>query len=300
MNGYKRYKYRISLAFFFAIIPIVGYSSPQLPDYLIYKEDTISVYHLILEDYFKQINKTDQGDLFGLKFRDGASLNCWRGYQAVYEIDNDSLFLTHILSCWEMNNNRDSLDITASNGRIKSIFSDKFKNGRVFIEWYTDKISIPNGNLLRWDGVFYKIFEDEILISIDKGKVIESKSLKNYVDNPEWMNRRFNDTISIVIFNELKKVKWKTIDVFDCSETYLITIGKKGKVSSVVMADYQTREQIRELWDKREYNYCIRKIKSELKDLQFDIINHRGESYIEKINIEIWIDEDGQIENWTN
>ncbi len=290
---------RLLIAILFAVISNTGFASPQLPDYLIYKGDTLPVYNLILEDYFSKINKSDQGDLFGLKFRDGASFNCWRGYQAIYEIDNDSLFLTHILSCWELNDKRDSLDINESNKRLDNIFLDKVKNNRVFIDWFSDKISIPNGKLLRWDGVFYKIFENEILVSIDKGKVIETKELENYHDNPKRIDRRFNDTISSVIFNELKNIRWRNTDIFDCSESYLITIGEKGKVSSVVMSEYQTKEEIKEFWDKREYNYCIRKIKSELKDLQFDIINHRGEPYIEKVYIEIWIEDDGKIENWT-
>jgi len=59
-------------------------ASPQLPDYLIYKGDTLAVYDLILEQYLAKIKTPDQGDLFGLKFRDGASFNCWRGYQAIY------------------------------------------------------------------------------------------------------------------------------------------------------------------------------------------------------------------------
>ena len=300
MRRNAQYINRLLIAILFAVISNTGFASPQLPDYLIYRGDTLPVYNLILENYFRQINTTDQGDLFGLKFRDGASLNCWRGYQAIYEIENDSLFLTHILLCWELNDNRDSLDISESNKRIENIFSDKVKNNKVFIDWFTGKISIPNGKLLRWDGVFYKIFENEILVNIDKGEVIETKELENYQDNPKRIDRRYNDTISTVIFSELKNIRWRNTGIFDCSESYLITIGEKGEISSVVMSEYQTKEQIKKFWDKREYNYCIRKIKSELKDLQFDIISHRGEPYIEKVYIEIWIEDDGKIENWTN
>jgi len=295
----KLNKNKILLAALFAMLCRLGLASPQLPDYLIFKGDTLPVYNLILEDYFRQINKSDQGDLFGLKFRDGASLNCWRGYQAIYEINNDSLFLTHILSCWELND-KEQLNISESNNRLRKIFHERLRNGRVFVDWFTDKISIPNGKLLRWDGVFYKIFESEILVSIDKGRITNIKELDNYVDNPDRINRRFNDTISSLIFNEITKIKWKSIDVFDCSEKYLITIDGNGKVSDVVMAEYQTKEQIQELWDRKEYNYCIRKIKKATKNLKFDIINHQNKPYIEKVFIEIWFEENGTIENWTN
>jgi hypothetical protein len=294
-----RLKYRIWIAIFISMIGSFGFASPQLPDYLIFKGDTLPIYNLILEDYFNKIKIADQGDLFGLKFRDGASFNCWRGYQAIYKIDNDSLFLTHIISCWELND-RDTININESNNKLKNIFLDKVKNGRVFVDWFTDNISIPNGKLLRWDGVFYKIFENEILVSIEKGLVYEISEQTNYIDEPKRLNRKYNDTISKVIFNELKKVKWKSIDVFDCSEAYLITIGGNGKVNKVEMSEYQTKEQIKEFWDRREYNYCMRKVKNAIRDLKFDIIKHKGKPYTEKVYVEIWLEDDGTIENWTN
>lgn len=267
----------------------VGFSTPQLPDYLIYKGDTLPIDNLILEDYFNQANKSYQVELFGLKLRDLVSLNCVRGYQAIYEIDNDSLFLTHILSCWGLKD-MDTLDISESNKRLTNIFSDKVNNGRVFIDWFTDKISIPNEKFLRWDGVFYRIFEGEILVVIENGIVLVNKELDNYIDKPKGINRKYNDMISTVIFNELKKVKWKNIGVFDCSKAYLITIRGNGKICDIAMANYQTKEEIKEFWNRREYNYCIRKVQKALRKLEFDIINYRGERYIEKVYVEIWDD----------
>lgn len=46
-------------------------SSPQVPDYIIFKGDTIPVYNLLVEKYFDNIKKSDNGELFGLKFREG-------------------------------------------------------------------------------------------------------------------------------------------------------------------------------------------------------------------------------------
>lgn len=90
-------------------------ASPQSPDLLIYKGDTTRVYTLLLEEYFNQKKENDdvEGQLFGLNFRDGASFNCWRGYQAIYKIDNDSLFLEQITSCNEYYYS-DSIDVKES------------------------------------------------------------------------------------------------------------------------------------------------------------------------------------------
>ena len=82
----------------------LSFASPQLPDYLIYKNDTIQTYNLLVEQ-FLQKSQQDEGRLFGLSFRSsidgglGASFNCWRGYQAIYKIENDSLFVSNIIDC---------------------------------------------------------------------------------------------------------------------------------------------------------------------------------------------------------
>ncbi|SDI23453.1 hypothetical protein SAMN04489796_108106 [Winogradskyella thalassocola] len=118
-----------------------GFASPQMPDYIIYKGDTIPIYNLILEKYFQKTELEDKGSLFGLKFREGASLNCWRGYQAIYMIENDSLFLKNIIDCGERN-----IDQLASSKRIIEIFGNKENNGKVFIDWFSGDFTIPNGN----------------------------------------------------------------------------------------------------------------------------------------------------------
>ena len=276
-----------------------GFASPQLPDYLIYKGDTITVYNLILEQYFEEINKSDQGSLFGLKFRDGASLNCWRGYQAIYSIENDSLLLTGIIHCGEIYSGS-LINQEVSRERINKIFWDKVVNGKVFLNWYTGEISIPNGSLLRWDGVFHKSFEKEVLIKVKDGSIKSTSDISNYIDEPDRINRRYQDTISTVLFKELEKIKWKKIDEFDCSEKYLITIDSNGEVSKVTMAEYQTKAEIKEFWDRNEYNYCIRAIEKGLKGLKFDILKMNGIPIEEEVYIEIWLEENGKLENWTD
>src|SRR5204862_486411 len=92
----------ILLIITFLILPSLRMcASPQLPNYIIFRGDTIATYNLMLELYFQNQGTTDHGKLFGLSFRDGASLNCWRVYQAFYEFDNDTLFLADIISCGE-------------------------------------------------------------------------------------------------------------------------------------------------------------------------------------------------------
>ncbi|MDD3771339.1 MAG: hypothetical protein PHC38_01625 [Weeksellaceae bacterium] len=273
------------------------FASPQMPDYVIYGKDTIATYNLILEQYLQRQDTVKTEQLFGLAFRNGASFNCWRGYQAIYKIENDSLFLVDIINCGELRNGK--IDKAQSSERIKSIFGDKFKNEKVLIDWFDGYINFPLTNkVLRWDGVFYTIFEREKVISISNGLVGKVEDFDNYIDDPKRIDRRDRNKISDILFKKLKRIKWKNTNDFDCGTKYFVTIDENGDVSKVRMS--YTDEEIEKYYEKDEYNFCISKMFNALKDLKFDIIKDKGQPISEDIYIEIWIEDNGKIENWTH
>lgn len=280
-------------------------TSPQLPDYLVYKNDTVPTYNLLVEKYL-QPRKGDNGRLFDLSFRnsingtEGTSLNCWRRYQAIYKIENDSLFVSAIIDCHSIEN-----PIEISEMYIRKVFEDKVKNGKVFVDWYSGNISFPtkrNDNMkIRWDGVFERTFMYETAIKIDNGKIIKVSNQQNYIDLINGINRLKRDSISDILFNSIKNYRWVKLHKFDCGERYTVVIGENGKITNVLMSDYQTDELIKKYWDtKREYNYCVRSVNKALSKLQFDILKRKGEPTEEKVFIKIWFNEDGTIENWTD
>ncbi len=280
-------------------------ASPQVPDYIIYKNDTIPTYNLLVEQYL-QTQKDDNGRLFDLSFRNsiddqlGTSLNCWRGYQAIYKIENDSLFVSAIIDCNSLENKSQTL-----NNYIKKIFGDKVLNDKVFISWYSGNVSFPtkakDNKTLRWDGVFERVFLYETVIKVEKGKILKIRDETNYIDLENGIDRIKKDSISNILFNHIKNYKWTELDKFDCGERYTIVIGKNGYISDVVMTDYQTEEQIEEYWDtKREYNFCVKSVKKALSKLKFDILKRKGTPVEEKVFIEIWFNDDGTMENWTD
>lgn len=281
---------------FLALSSLQLLASPQLPDYVIYKGDTLATYTLILEKYFQKQGKADQGELFGLSFRDGASLNCWRGYQAIYKIDNDSLFLADIIHCSERTVGE--IDKAASVEKMKAIFNGKFSNDRVYIDWFSGDMKFPLTNkVLRWDGLFYTIYEREKVLSITGGKLSATEDVENYVDDPNRINRREKDRVSDILFKRLKKAKWKNKEEFDCSEKYMVTIDGNGNVSKVRML--YSEEEIEKYFEKDEYNFCVGKVYDALKSLKFDIIKDKGKPVAEEIYIRIWIDDNGKVENRT-
>ena len=288
----------IIVIFTLIILPLRLLASPQMPDYIIYKNDTIPTYNLILEQYLQKNEKFNSEKLFGLSFRNGSFFNCWRGYQAIYKIENDSLYLTNIINCGEIRNK--NLNKSLSLEKMKTIFGEKVINSKVYINWFSGILNFPlNNKLLRWDGVFYKIYEKETIIEITNGKIIKSENVENYLKRPNSLSRKNKEKISDILFRKLKKVNWKNIEKLDCSEKYYVTIDKDGKVSKVNM-QYKTNEEIEKYYDKNEYNFCINTIYTALKNLKFDIISDKGKPISEDIYIEIFFDsENGKIENWT-
>ncbi len=278
-------------------------ASPQVPDYLIYKNDTIRTYNLLVEEYLQKKLK-DKGQLFGLSFRNsidnglGGSLNCWRGYQAIYKLENDSLFVSDIIDCHSIEN----FDKETSTNYLEEIFGERVKNNKVFIYWFSGNISFPvnsqDNKVLRWDGVFENIFFKETVIKIEKGNLESVFDVSNYEDLENGINRFERDSISNVLFEQVKNYEWTKLNKFDCSDNYLITISPNGKVGEIRMA--WTDEEIKEFFTKREYNHCIKSMKNALSNLQFDIIKRKGEPIEEIVRLEIWFEEDGIIENWTN
>jgi hypothetical protein len=287
---------RIQIALVAIINSFQVYASPQMPDYIIFQGDTIATYNLILEQYLQKHENIESEKLFGLSFRGGASFNCWRGYQAIYRIDNDSLFLVEIISCGEMWGGK--IDKTASTEKMKALFKERVVNDRVYIDWFSGDFSFPLSNkVVRWDGVFYKIFENETVVKVGSGKVLKVEAVQNYVDDPKAINRRDKAKISSLLFNKLKKIKWKNVDECDCSEEYIITIDEGGKISKVNMA--YTPEEIDQFVEQDDFTWCTNRIYNALKQLRFDVIKDKGTPIAEDVYLEIWITEKGKIENWT-
>jgi hypothetical protein len=273
------------------------FGSPQMPDYIIIKGDTIPTYNLLLESYLQRLDTVEAQRLFGLAFRNGASFNCWRGYQAIYLVQGDSLFLVDIINCGALRNK--NIDKLESLNKMKTIFGEAVRQDRVFINWFSGVLNYPMDNsVLRWDGVFYTIYERETIASIDFGKVTDLKNVNNYVDDPKAIDRRDKDKISKILFKQLKRARWKNKEEFDCSTRYFVTINENGNVSKVRMV--YSDEEIEKYYDKEEYEFCINKMYNSLKTLKFDIIKDKGIPIAEDIYIEIWMEDDGRLKNWTD
>lgn len=246
-----------------------GWSSPQKPDLLIIEGDTVRMYNLILEEFLGSKDSSEISDLFGYKFRNNASFNCWRGYQAVYTIDHDSLFLSHIISCSE-EFKAGFFDLNSSNQRIEAMFPQQFDKG-VFLNWYSGRIDIPLGDLLRWDGIFYGIPSVERSFQIENGLIAKDTIYENYVDDITKLNRRKGHIPYIGIYLEFKNnIDWSLIPKDD-DYPYLdliVVLGEDGYIDSVACDDFCIND------DAQLYIDAIRKALTNMP--AWDIILNQG------------------------
>ena len=92
----------------------------------------------------------------------------------------------------------------------------------------------------------------------------------------------------------------KYTDDCDCSEKYLITINEYGKVANVKTVKYKSVDEITDTDERKEYSYCINTILKALKSLKFDVIKDKGKPISEDVYLEIWVEDNGKVENRTN
>lgn len=174
-----------ALLFFFTSLNCFG--TAQIPDIVIYKGDTLSLFSCPLNFYPDEKIVTPK-NLFGSS---GCFYTaCWRNYIATWVIEGDKLFLTKIRNaCYptEMRDvaasyksrvNKDS--IGSEYADLKKLFPNRYKDGKVLANWVNQTLISPRGKMLFYihDG-FESIYESELEFSVEDGVVIKTRNFDN-------------------------------------------------------------------------------------------------------------------------
>lgn len=122
----------------------MSYGATQVPDICLIKKDSVHYDTLVffvfpLEDYFDEVGSRD---LAG--FKSCESNSCTRGYQAIWLVENDSLFLYKLQGCNEHMSWCDESSIPD----LKEIFGDECINDRVFARWAKGKYRAFDGKII--------------------------------------------------------------------------------------------------------------------------------------------------------
>lgn len=145
------------------------FATSQIPDRLVYKGDTLSIFANPLEQLYD--NDSLRPKFFGDK--EGCiSTACWRGYEAEWIITDNQLYLTGIFSCCFY---QDSI-----RADLKELFGNKCINGKVKANWFTADIIAPQGKELYYVHMGYgSLYEKELELQIKNGQLIGTRTYDN-------------------------------------------------------------------------------------------------------------------------
>jgi hypothetical protein len=260
-------------------------ASPQAPDYLIIGKDTFAI-------YFLPINRLDltKRNIFlrNLQIEEGKrfSFNLWRGFQVFWQIKDDKLYLVGLKGFV----NSDSI--------LKVSFPIEYNDGKVLASWFSSYLAISKGKMLKWDGIFSRTYFKEEIFEFNKGVLVNTKTVDNYIDLKNGISRLKRKVITDTIYDKIRRLNWEKLSDCDCDDKYLITIDEKGKIGDIeVVSLSDIKKDIEE--DSLEHIKCGKMFKRKLKGLQFDIITWNGKPYKERILFEIFYTADDKLENWT-
>jgi len=135
------------------------------------------------------------------------SSGCWRGYYGKWEINDDRLYLID-LECYTANME----ERTYRKVGLDFIFPNE---ERVFAEWFTGEIRIPQGEMLNYvHGGFDSIYELDLFLELRNGHLIGKRTVDNLLRLSEAlmdMNNKIPSnriSFSTMILDTLKKINY--------------------------------------------------------------------------------------------
>ena len=208
-----------------AAFPMHGSNyTAQMPDFLIYEGDTLSIFSNPLEANYTEESRPEnffRGSHCG-------STACWRGYIAFWTIEDDILYLTHIKSCcyWE-----DGVEAD-----LTELFGEKYQNEKVKADWFTGEIIAPQGEMIQYQHMGYgSIYEFEKAFVIENGQLT---NIKEY-DNREYRYSEYQTNVTLqrefifsnIDWDQLPKDKKETVRFYA-----FLTLDDNAQIDSVEVA----------------------------------------------------------------
>ena len=187
------------------VFPLSVFATPQTGDILIWNGDTLDLrsnplkfredHDLLRTQIFKEVEKqtiatfSNKDNLWLL------TSTCWRGYQAEWIVQNDSIFLNNIYHCFF-----DEVKINLNN-----IFPNNRENEKIFASWINGELFVPRGNCIpRNDCIVYGFGWDfrNFLREYETVLFVENGLLKSY----ETFQNRIVKNLDWVVFDEQDRI----------------------------------------------------------------------------------------------
>ena len=239
-------------------------ATPQTPDYLIVDRQLIPIFSNPLELYLAQqgISDIDRGC--------NASA-CTRGYVATWELKNDKLYLVKIEQC--------GLIVAAGvyggldcdeeeRSAVLKYFDEAFEGKNSQASWFTGEIVAPQGRLIEYIHAGYETkFERDKVFSFVDGQLKGVKTQENEV-KPALYEQYNYELAQDSLFHYISKLDWQQLqEDSSCTDFYLITVNKRGKVTRVKYEPLLDTKW-ENFWYAFSYAKCTRIIKRSVKGLR--------------------------------
>jgi hypothetical protein len=272
--------------FLFSLISMNLFGTAQIPDLIIYKGDTLSLYSCPLGSFPNQDFINPKG-LFGSS---GCFFTaCYRNYIATWEIVDKELYLIEIRNAcyptsmrgvsasFKSGIDKDSLGNEFAD--LKGLFPQRYEDGKVKADWVDGKLFSPQGKLLYYfhDG-FQSIYETELEFVIENGDLIEINTLDNsktkkskYTEKPKRLKKYIEKNIERDNLPDSDTIKRRVF-------VHIISSDENGKIDSVMVI-----RGVNELYD----NEAIRVVKS---IPEWDVLFRHGEKFEQSRTLPILFD----------
>ncbi|QKZ13065.1 hypothetical protein [Spirosoma sp. KUDC1026] len=185
-------------------------ATPQTPDRLVIEGDTFLLYSHPLE--FLPEKSRQVRTIFSF-----IHTACWRGYIGYWQLSDQKLYLTGLVSC--SFERKDTLSLA-------TLFGDQSKDGKVAADWFSGELVCANGQLIRYFDD-QSIYQFETVYGCSQGRVTGKETFDNrkttvsrYETEPEEL-RRF-------IYSH---IDWKTLPVLPADSTVRVFVKIIGNAS---------------------------------------------------------------------
>lgn len=196
------------------------------------------------------------------------------GYRRIWQIIDDKMYLVGLK------------DFKHSDDILRESFCDKYKDGKVLADWFTETLCVPYGRLLRMDLFYNCVYEREEMYELVKGKVMGQTVVINYNSVPNGIPRRDRNAVKDTLLKLFRQYDLKKLRASGCLPAgFEICVNDKGKVEEVSFLSFAKKKSA------GDYT-CIQEIRQKLADLQFDIIKWHGRPDYELCDLGLFYDEE--------
>jgi len=225
----------------FLFLPLQLFGTGQITDVIIYKGDTLSFsWYSYPLDFYPNRELINPRSLFECRIGPCCTC-CWRGYIAIWEIIDNKLYLTKIKNYCYLSYMRDvaaynnvgiGIDSIGSEfADLKVLFPERYENGKIYADWFTGNIAIPQGKTLFYVPTKEQYaYERELEFYFEKG-ILKWTKLCDNSKSKQSIYSQDHEKLAKFIYNN---IKWDILPKQDsCRVSLRFSANEEGIIDDV-------------------------------------------------------------------